>query len=204
MYSRLLLVLPFLFCACSNILYRASEDYFPLNPGRQWKYLSGTDTIYVSVQSDEAVVKGRLCRVVFRNFYPEYWIRGPEAVEKFHTRVTGRPNTEDTLEARFGIILTLPLVVGSSWQDSFRDTIVIRGVDTIYYEHTLRGSVSAVESIATPAGTFYDCYRVEMAERIVERTAESTASTIWLAPGVGIVRRLAPDADEILVDWTTE
>lgn len=204
MFSRLLLLSLLLFCTCNNILYRAGEDYFPLNPGNQWKYLSGTDTIYVSVQDEEAVIKGRLCRVVSRNFSREYWVKRTDAVEKFYTRVAGRPNTEDTLEARFGLILNLPLVVGSSWEDIFRDTIVIRGTDTIYYEHSLRGSVSKVDTITTPAGVFYDCYRIEFTERIIERTAESTASVVWLAPGVGIVRCLTPDADEVLVEWTTQ
>ncbi|MEO0074159.1 MAG: hypothetical protein ABIK43_05830 [candidate division WOR-3 bacterium] len=204
MSCRYLLTLLCLFCACSNILYRAGGDYFPLNPGCWWKYLSDTDTVYVSVQDEDTVVKGRFCRVVFRNFYPEYWIKGPEAIEKFHVRVTGRPNTEDTLEARFGTVLALPLVDGSSWNDVFRDTIVIRGTDTIPYEHSLSGRVSMVDSISTPAGTFYDCYRVDFTERIIEQTAESTASVLWFAPGVGIVRRQTADDDEVLVEWGTE
>ncbi|MEO0080585.1 MAG: hypothetical protein ABIK44_07925 [candidate division WOR-3 bacterium] len=187
-----------LLCACSDTtLYRAGRDYFPLIPGSEWRYQFGTDTTYLSVDSSQQVIQGQTCTVLYRNFAPEYWTKGLTEVRKFFVLASGYG---ETLEARFGLVYQLPLVLGSVWQDEFFDTLLVRG-DTIYFSHSLAGRVAAIEAVSTLAGTFYDCYRLDFQEQVVDPETTTTQFTEWLAPGVGVVKRQTSAGDELLIEY---
>ena len=52
------------------------------------------------------------------------------------------------------------------------------------------------ETVTTPAGTFPGAYRVDLHVRVgdTSRSAPASVSTLWLAPGVGVVRQEVPTA----------
>lgn len=191
----------FALLSCSDtLLFRAAADYFPLTPGSHWKYIAGTDTIYVEVDTLPAVMLNQNCIRVYRNAAPEYYLSNPTEIRRLVVNTISRPNAPDTVEYRFGLLYQLPFVLGDSSFDRF-DTTLVYGPDTIQFTHLVRAWVAALENVSTSAGDFYDCYRIEFTEKIFARETTETSWTEWLAPEIGIVRRQTAQGEELLVEY---
>jgi hypothetical protein len=194
--AGLLLVL-----ACGDmVLFRAKGDFFPLVPGTRWTYaLDGTTTID-SVAGDTSVA-GRACVAVLRNYSPEFWTRQQGEARRFVRRTVNRAGHEYLLEERYGLAYVLPFVLGSNWSESFRDTVPLSGTDTVFVKDSIFGRVAAIEDVQTQAGTFIQCYRLELHQEVA--AADTTVSdwTEWLAPGVGLVKSVAGTTEKSLVEF---
>jgi len=187
--------------SCSDmILYRSGEDYFPLVNGSEWKYTCGDDTSYVEVAGD-SFVGGRTATVVLVDYSPDYWYREPTQARRFFCRTKNVGGFEDTLEARYGLVYMFPFVEGDSWQETFEDTIIILGTDTISYYHRLKAVVADIEDISVPAGTFGQCYRLDFTEEIHDPDVDTMRYSEWLAPGVGLVKRTTDTREEQLAEY---
>jgi hypothetical protein len=181
--------------------YRARSDYFPLIPGSRWTYNVAGKTAIDSVVGDSSMA-GRACVVVLRDYAPEYWTRQSYEVRRF-TQLTANRNGQDyVLEERFGLVYTLPLVEGATWHESFRDTVVLVGTDTVFLKDSVSGRVAAIEDIQTEAGSFTQCYRVETHREVEAADLSFTADySEWLAPGVGLVKRVAGPDTTVLTGY---
>jgi hypothetical protein len=170
--------------------YRAKSDYFPLVPGSRWTYRDAVGDTSIDSVIGDSWVAGRACVVVFRDYAPEYWTKQPTALRRF-TRLTANVGGQEyVLEERYGLAYALPLVEGATWTESFRDTVVLLGTDTVFLKDSVAGRVAAIEDINTPAGAFIQCYRVETYREVEAADASYTADyTEWLAPDVGLVKR---------------
>jgi len=188
-----------LLLSCSDMtFYRARSDYFPLIPGSRWTYDVAGNTAIDSVVGDSSV-DGRACVVVLRDYAPEYWTRQSYEVRRLTHLTVNRNGQEYVLQKRFGLVYALPLVDGAAWDESFRDTVVLMGTDTILVKDSVSGRVAAIEDIETQAGTFIQCYRVETHREVEAAELSFTADYAeWLAPGVGLVRRVTgPDTTDL-------
>jgi len=169
--------------------FRAKSDYFPLIPGSRWTYDVAGNTAIDSVVGDSSV-GGRACVVVLRDYAAECWTKQLNAVRQFIYLSANRGGYEYVLEERYGLVYALPLVEGATWSESFRDTVVLLGTDTVFLKDSVSGRVAAIEDIATPAGTFIQCYRIEIHREVEAADQSFTADcSEWLAPDVGLVKR---------------
>jgi len=188
-------------CACDDLtLFRAGSDYFPLTQDSRWTYSDGLVTLTDSVAGD-SVTDGRNATVVLRSFAPEFWLRDQTGAWRFIRRIIIRGGQEYELEARYEQEYQLPLVLGATWSDVFRDTVVVMGSESLFVRDSLSGRVVAIEDITAPAGTFAESYRVEFFRSVQTDTLAETAWTEWLAPGVGLVKRLTGTDSLVLVDY---
>lgn len=200
MRFRFSILFLFLLACSDTLLFRSGANYFPLHSGAQWKYLrNGSDTVYVQVDTASASLLNQNCIRVYRDFAPEYYTLSPTEVRRHFLCTFSRPGTtEDTIEW-FGLIYQLPFVLGNSYQEQL-DTTIVWGTDTLKYSHTLAAKVAAIVDTVTPAGTFYDCYRIEFSKKaIVGEETTAVKFTEWLAPATGVVGRKSEDFDEVLV-----
>ncbi|MBM3332513.1 hypothetical protein FJY68_11815 [candidate division WOR-3 bacterium] len=190
---RLLVVIAVgaLLSGCDDMtLYRAKSDYFPLVPGSRWTYDVAGNTAIDSVVGDSAI-DGRGCVVVLRDYAPEYWTKQVTEVQQFTKLVVNRGGQDYVLEQRYRLAYALPLVEGATWSDSFQAAVVLQGTDTVLVKDSTLGRVAAIEDVSTPAGTFLQCYRIEIHRRVEAAELSFTADyDEWLAPGVGLVRRV--------------
>lgn len=191
-----------LLSGCGDMtFYRAKSDYFPLVPGSRWTYDVAGNTAIDSVVGDSAV-DGRACVVVLRDYAPEYWTKQATEVRQFTNLVASRGGQDYVLEERYRLVYALPLIEGATWSESFRDTIVLMGTDTVFLKDSLRGRVAAIEDIATPAGTFIQCYRVETYREVeAAELSFTTDYSEWLAPGVGVVKRVTGTEESVLTGY---
>lgn len=186
--------------SCSDrILFRSGSNYFPLTPGKSWKYAIGDDTVYVEVRGDTAILN-RKCIQVDRNFAPEYYLTSPNEVRQLVISTVSRPGGEDTIEYRFGVRYYFPPVAGNRYADRF-DTSYTYGQDTINFIHLLEVSVTKVDFVQVPAGRFDDCYCLEFTETMVKDDTTSRVWVEWLAPEVGVVKRVTGTEEEVLVEY---
>lgn len=186
---------------CDNLtLFRAGSDYFPLTRGSRWTYSDGIATRTDSVAGD-SVVDGRSAIVVLRSFAPEFWLRDQTGAWRFTRRAVIRGGQEYELEARYEQAYQLPLVLGATWADAFGDTVTVLGTESLFVRDSLSGLVAAIEDVVTPAGTFTECYRLDFFRSVRTDTLIETAWTEWLAPGVGLVKRLTGTDSLVLVDY---
>ena len=187
--------------ACDDLtLYRAGSDYFPLASGTRWKYSSGTSSYVDSVAGDSTIADRRAV-VVYRSFAPEFWVKNQADVWRYSRRTTVRNGREYEVESRFALEYVLPLVVGATWSQTFCDTIVLGGTETLYVRDSSAGRVAEVTSVATPAGEFAECYRLELFRSVRTDSLAETSWTEWLAPGVGLVKRRTPSDSIVLVEF---
>ena len=187
--------------ACSDMmLYRAGHDYFPLAAASRWTYESGSYTAIDSVGAD-STVGGRRAITIYRNFAPEFWLKSPTEIRRWTLRTAIRNGTEYVLEAQYGLIYRLPFVEGASWTETFRDTVVLLGTDTIVVLDSVQARVSAIEELSTEAGTFQQCYRVDYSRVVHADTSLTEQYSEWLAPGVGLVQRVAGSETQVLVNY---
>ena len=180
-----------LLSGCGDMtFYRAKSDYFPLVPGSRWTYDVAGNTAIDSVVGDSAV-DGRPCVVVLRDYSPEYWTRQVTEVRQFTSLVANRGGQDYVLEERYRLVYSLPLIEGATWSESYRDTVVLMGTDTVIVKDSLASHVAATEDITTPAGTFIQCYLVETYREVQAAELSFTADYLeWLAPNVGVVQRV--------------
>ncbi len=191
-----------LLSGCSDMtFYRAKSDYFPLAPGSRWTYDVAGNTAIDSVVGDSSV-DGRPCVVVLRDYAPEYWTKQITEVRQFTSLVANRGGQDYVLEERYRLVYALPLIEGATWSESYRDTVVLTGTDTVLLKDSLSGRITAIDNITTPAGTFVQCYRVET-YREVQAAELSFAEnyTEWLAPGVGLVKRVTGTEEKVLTGY---
>ena len=181
--------------------YRARSDYFPLVPGSRWTYDVAGNTAIDSVVGDSAV-DGRACVVVLRDYAPEYWTKQVTEVRQFiHLSVNRGAGRDTVLEKRYGLVYALPFVEGATWSESFRDTLDLWG-DTVFLKDSIHGRVAAIEDIATPAGTFIQCYRIDTYREVEAAEFSFTADySEWLAPGVGLVKRMTGTEERVLTGY---
>lgn len=188
-------------CACDDLtLFRAGSEYFPLIQDSRWTYSDGLVTLTDSVAGD-SVTDGRNVIVVLRSFAPEFWLRDQTGAWRFIRRTIIRGGQEYELEAQYEQEYQLPLVLGATWAGTFSDTVTVMGTESLFVRDSLSGRVAAIEDITTPAGTFAECYRIEFFRSVRTDTLAETAWTEWLAPGVGLVKRLTGTDSLVLVDY---
>ncbi|MBN2464056.1 hypothetical protein JXD38_00325 [candidate division WOR-3 bacterium] len=203
---RLLLVLAAgaLLAGCGDMMfYRAKSDYFPLIPGSRWTYDVGGNTAIDSVVGD-SVVDGRTCVVVLRDYAPEYWTKDVAGVTQHTSLILNRGGQDFVLEQEYRPIYALPFVLGATWHSTYRDTVVVQGTDTVPVRDSIDCRVTAVDDIGTPAGTFVQCYRVETHREVEAAELSYTTDYYeWLAPGVGLVKRVAGTDSLVLTDYHT-
>jgi len=131
--------------------YRAKSDYFPLAPGSRWTYDVAGNTAIDSVVGDSSV-DGRPCVVVLRDYAPEYWTKQITEVRQFTSLVANRGGQDYVLEERYRLVYALPLIEGATWSESYRDTVVLTGTDTVLLRTASRaGSRQSTTSPPRPA-----------------------------------------------------
>lgn len=195
-----------LMAGCSDMtFFRAKSDYFPLVSGSSWTYNIAGMTEIDSVAGD-STVNGQSCVVVLRDYAPEYWTKGLTEVRQLTSISVNRNGQDYPLEERYGLIYELPFVLGATWSDSYRDTIAPLGTDTIKLSDSLSGRVAAIEDIATPAGTFIQCYRIDTYHDIRTVEASDTTDSLlvyseWFAPDVGLVQRVTGTDTLVLTNY---
>jgi len=191
-----------LLSGCGDMtFYRAKSDYFPLVPGSRWTYDVAGNTAIDSVVGDSAV-NGRPCIVVLRDYAPEYWTKQATEVRQFTSLVANHGGLDYVLEERYRLVYSLPLVEGATWWESYCDTVVLMGTDTVVVRDSLESHVSATEDVTTPAGTFIECYRVETHRDVAAAELSFTEDySEWLAPGVGLVKRVTGTEERILTGY---
>jgi hypothetical protein len=187
--------------SCSDMtLYRAKGDYFPLISGTRWTYQYGSTTSVDSVAGDRSIA-GRACVVVLRDYAPEFWTKGQNEVRRYVDLTVSRAGTDYTLEERYALVYALPFVLGATWYESFRDTVVLAGIDTVLVRDSIFGRVAAIEDVQTPAGTIIQCYRIETHRDVEATDTTSTDLTEWFAPDVGLVKSQSGTDEKVLIDF---
>ncbi len=185
-------------CSQDHIVLRATADYFPFKVGNYWKYEDAVSKIphIVEVKMD-SVVFGRSCTVVEDNFKESYWVKSEGWVEKFVVKTITRYGEEDTLEQAYRAYYLLPFVVGNIWSDTLADTVVVM-TDTIIFHHAIDVTVAGIEDV----NNFTDTYKVETVETVSQNdSTETTVTTEWFAPGIGLVKRVGEGVEEILIEY---
>jgi len=198
----ILLAAGLLLSGCGDMtFYRAKSDYFPLLPGSRWTYDVAGNTAIDSVVGDSSV-DGRACVVVLRDYAPEYWTKQLTEVRQLTNLVANRGGQDYVLEREYRLVYALPFVLGSTWAESYRDTVVMQGTDTVLVKDSLAGRVAAIDSVATQAGTFIECYRVDTHREVEAAELSFTADySEWLAPGVGLVKRVTGTEERTLTNY---
>jgi hypothetical protein len=191
---------------CNNenwVLFRASQDYFPLANGNTWHYQTDNTATVIEVNND-TIINNIKATIVTRNFENQYWLKNQGEVKKLTLRTVNYGGNDYTIQASWLLQYRLPFIIGSTWSDVFTDTADVLG-DIYYIKETIARQITAIEHITVPAGSFFETYRIDFVETCqINDSLESYTGSEWFAPGVGLVKRIANNIEQVLTDYLIE
>jgi hypothetical protein len=184
-----------------GVLRRSAADYFPLRTGSEWRYDLGGTTSLVQVRGD-SIVHNYPVTVVLRDYQEEYWLESQGDVRRFVNTVINPDGNDYPLEQSFRRYYVLPFILGNSWSDDLDDTVTVLG-EAIHYRHKIDGKVAAIGPVSVPAGSFADCYELDLNELVAMNDSVTNVSTQeWYAPGVGLVKRIQGSSEVQLTEFS--
>jgi hypothetical protein len=201
-----------------------ADEYFPLADGHEWTYSvtqergeglqrqTLTDTLTMRTRGAETIAGGRAWRRRSHSGM-EYWLRSDA---QGITRVASKSDLQDEpqLDDPPRFVLRRPLQVGTQWEATTTPYVLQRRNEfpqTQYQRHAtvlMTYRIAALgERLATPAGAFSDCLRVDGQAQLriffdaMGAWRDSPVVTReWYCKGVGLVRleRSEPSASKLL------
>jgi len=206
-YYWLIILLVTLFgISCNNndwILFRASNNYFPLTTGNKWTYETNGATELVKVIGDTNAY-GISCSYLTRNFADEFWTRDNSEVKKLVIRTVNFGGTDYTIQEVWAVQYHLPFILGNYWSNTYNNTTTVLG-DTYFTSQTITRKVVAVEDVNVPAGSFLQTYKLECIENVtINDSTEQYSGFEWYAPGLGLVKSIINNTTKELIDYSVK
>ena len=190
------------------------SDYFPLDAGKYWRYQMTYQTMDGTFKGIYAVENLPSHKIDDQVFYVQQLLDGSfdyfQKDEK-GLLLKGREKTVD-LDTRYTdamhYIFQFPLQVGTMWEDTVLSKVLIKTGPTQKTAFHIVAKVpvtakieSMTETVTVPAGTFYNCMRVEISGNVftdvgnyVGRTIVRLSETNWYAPGVGLIKSIRKES----------
>lgn len=203
-YYWLIIFLLFIInCGNDWLLYRASNDYFPLKTGNTWVYNKDGIITTLEVLTDTTAY-GLSCSHLTRNFSDEYWSKSNGEVKKLFLRTINYSGTDYILQQSWLLEYQLPFVLGNLWSETYNDTVIILG-DTFKIYQQIWRKVMEITDISVPAGSFFQTYKIEFSETFsLNDSTEQYIGFEWFAPGVGLIKRITNNVEEVLIDYSVK
>lgn len=162
-------------------------DYLPLVPGTSWTRSSPFGTFTETVLPGTVMVNGVATRVVELS-------QGGVAITRFHYTVDASgarvhrisfPTTGEswTYDPPYGILPGGNFSVGTEFSETSAITVA-GATQPAPHQRTNELTVSRIESVTVPAGTF----TALVVENEGSQFGSPVTSTVWFAEGVGIVK----------------
>lgn len=185
----------------------AAQNYYPATIGNTWILESdtGEDRRTYTLEGPETVEGKELTILKIETVGPDieipdidrYFVSVGDEVIGLHKTVLDE-GTLGTVTAVFEPAATffrLRLAVGDKWEIPAELKLEVRGIE-IALKNITDVEVVALETVETPAGTFENCAKVKLRQRVtsVFLNLDST-SYQWLAPDVGPVKYLNINSD---------
>lgn len=209
--------------ACSG--QPASTSYFPLEAGHRWVYEQVSEwenntvdrePLVLSTLGSETLETGSAWRRRSDSGI-DYWLRADDSgIYRVASKTDLQPAPEPDQTRRY--VLKAPLAVGSSWQAQTTTYLLRRHADfppEIRHSHKpvmMSYRIEALgETLATRAGQFSDCIRVQgtaviklFADPVVGFKDMPLTTTEWYCKGVGLVKlqRTEPAQSSFLAGGT--
>ncbi len=192
-------------CASNPLFYRLGADYYPVTViGNQWEYdVDGGGTVITTVV-DQAVVGERSCYRLQTGAHYSCWINDEGVLEHYEDHRVVFNGYEVPVYQAWVPYLEWPLAVGAGRTDSAATFSTAQGV-TISHTWRRETVVAAISSF----GQWEECYLLEQEETFVdwiqtggfEPETLTVSRQLWLAPDVGLVRKVTADSTLTLTSF---
>ena len=188
----------------------ASNPYFPLDAGHRWVYDQTSEwetntvehePVVLSTLGEQALAQGGVAWQRRSDSGVDYWLR-TDATGVFRIASKTDLDADPVPDPTPRYVLKAPLAVGTSWQASTTTYLMRRNADfppEIRHSHKpvlMTYRIDALgETVATRAGSFTDCIRVQ-GQAVLKLFADPVTgfrdlpitSTEWYCRGVGLVK----------------
>ena len=188
----------------------ASSPYFPLDAGHRWVYDQTSEwenntvehePVVLSTLGEQAMAQGGVAWQRRSDSGVDYWLR-TDATGVFRIASKTDLDADPVPDPTPRYVLKAPLAVGTSWQASTTTYLMRRNADfppEIRHSHKpvlMTYRIEALgEPVATRAGQFTDCIRVQ-GQAVLKLFADPVTgfrdlpitSTEWYCKGVGLVK----------------
>jgi hypothetical protein len=166
-------------CGENPLLEMAASNYAPSSVGANWVFAGENGSSGFTTQVTGSVVVAGVNALSIANFYDP---------------LIGAPSSEDLQETGSALLVyspslgwivdrKLPYVVGNNWSMPSNSSSV-----------TIQRFVDGVENVLTPAGKFYNCYRLRDQISTYTGVTVTTGDYIWTAPNVGDIQYASVDS----------
>lgn len=210
-----LVIMSLLFQGCGKrnpLFYHLSQDYSPVgNPGTKWTYQIkvGSQVLgNLNITLDTTTVIGqRKATQVTSGNKIIYWSKTQTEFAEYIEDPIFIYNTEIIVERRWRTRLFSPPLTGQNWNADYSNTEFYLGKSIKRDVHEETGVLSE-ETVSVPKGSFDNCFKLKFIRKVlttsefpVSPRADTTETTEWFAPRVGMVKRAKADTLWELLDY---
>jgi hypothetical protein len=168
--------------------------------GNYWIYKTLNETRWVEVTA-ETLIQNTEAIILSNNAQNEYYTRHSESIKKLHRRSIYIGGDEYLVENHWLTEYREPFILGNSFTDSVVNIVEILG-ETWTLRHYISKQVVELDTLSTPAGKFNEVYRINFIEKVILNSESTYAyGSVYLAPGVGIVKKISNGVEEVLWDY---
>jgi hypothetical protein len=192
-------------CGSNPLFLRLGADYYPVTSiGSQWEYeVEGGGYVITSVV-DQTVVGERSCYRLQTGADYSYWSGEDGRLDHYEDHTVIFNGFEVPVFQAWVTYLDWPLCIGASRIDSVTTYATSQGV-TISHSWRRETMVAGIGTF----GQWDECYLLEQEERTIDwvQTGGFAPETVvvnrslWLAPDVGLVRKVTPDSTLTLTSF---
>lgn len=185
----------------------AAQNYYPATIGNMWILESdtGEDRRTYTLEGPETVDGKELTILKIETVGPDldtpdidkYFVSVGDEEIGLHKTILNQPpfGTITAVLEPAATFFRLRLAVGDTWVISAELKLTLRGLE-IDLANITDVEVVAMETVETPAGTFENCAKVKLHQRVTSTFLNlDSTSYQWLAPDVGPVKYLNVNSD---------
>jgi hypothetical protein len=193
-------------CGRNPLYLRLGADYYPVTSiGSQWEYEIDGGGYLITTVVDQTVTGERSCYRLQTGADYSYWISEEGRLEHYEDHRVVFNGYEIPVFQAWVTYLDWPLCVGASRVDSVTTYTTTQGI-TISHSWRRETTVTGIGTLRS----WDECYILEQDETTInwiqtggfEPETLTTTRSLWLAPDVGLVRKVTPDSTLTLTNYS--
>jgi hypothetical protein len=194
-----IIILGIISCDRDPFIRRVSEDYFPLEKGKEWVYVeqNSRDTLKVNVVGNIDLL-AKCGWVVEYNGEPYYWAKNSDKIEKYFSQEVVINGKRRKLGEWWVDWLRLPFIEGKKWKKEVQRKKSIAG-DTVKVRIKVEGEVK--KKIGNQFVIKLNLVK-EVSSKFLINQRDSTTYQERYAPNIGLVEQtIGKDKQYILINY---
>lgn len=195
------LTIIFFIVSAATALSYDLEDYFPLSVGNSWNYLikegENVSQKTMKIESEETIEGVETTKITSLEGENDYAYITTDSKGIKILKSYDKNEDENTIFNPPKLFLPKNIEVGDTIEDSTASVVYLKNEEIKETEQeNIKITLESIEDVEVAAGKFSNCLKLLITSNWKEGIGDygTDSSTLWLAEGVGIVKKFCTDS----------